>query len=683
MSADPCWLRWDSIVDQAGRAELLPLCRRVALWGAGPVMETALAETCRGLRALLGPEAELRPAGRQAPTLVIATCEEARSRLPSTEAQRLERVASEGFLVRQAMLGGSAALLVCGGSAAGTLYGVYRLLARAALEQSMPGSAVVDQPQGPLRMVSHWDNADGSVERGYAGRSIFFRDGKVLRDLSRATGYARMLASLGINSLCINNVNVHAAESRFISAPALGDVARLAAALRPWGLRLFLSVNFAAPLTDGGLATADPLDSGVRRWWERRASEIYRRIPDFGGFMVKADSEGRPGPFAYGRSHAEGANMLAAALAPHGGSVLWRCFVYNSQQDWRDRRTDRARAAYDAFKPLDGQFADNVVLQVKNGPMDFQVREPVSPLFGAMPRTNLALELQVTQEYTGQQRHLCCLVPQWKEYLDFDTGSGPGATLGRVATGQASGRPLGGMVGVSNVGDDPWWTGHILAQANLYGFGRLAWDPDLSGARIVDEWTRLTFGRDRRVREVVTGLLQGSWGTYESYTAPLGVGWMVNPGHHYGPNVDGYEYSRWGTYHLADSRGIGVDRSVASGSGFAGQYPPPAAARYESTAQCPDELLLFFHHVPYTHVLHSGKTVIQHIYDSHFDGAEKAAEQVEVWRGLRGLVDDERWKSVLSRLEEQREHAKEWRDVINSYFWRKSGMPDARGRAIP
>ncbi len=395
----------------------------------------------------------------------------------------------------------------------------------------------------------------------------------------------------------------------------------------------------------------------------------YAAIPDFGGYLVKADSEGQPGPFAYGRSHADGANMLAAALAPYGGTVRWRAFVYDHRQDWRDRSTDRARAAYDHFVPLDEEFAANAVLQVKHGPMDFQVREPVSPLLGAMPGTRLAVEVQATQEYTGQQRHVCWLGPMWGEALRF-------RPEGTAPTGGLS----DGLVAVSNAGDDPFWTGHPLAQSNLYTFGRLAWDPGADPLAILDDWIGLTFGPGPAAG--VRAVLEGSWRTYEKYTAPLGVGFMVQPGHHYGPSVDGYEYSPWGTYHFADRDGVGVDRSVATGTGYAGQYAKPWAEVYESLATCPDELLLFFHHVPYGHVLHSGRTVIQHIYDTHFEGVTEVEEASEVWASLRELMNAGRHARVTERFAEQLRGAREWRDQINSYFLRKSGVPDGRGRDL-
>lgn len=370
-------------------------------------------------------------------------------------------------------------------------------------------------------------------------------------------------------------------------------------------------------------------------------------------------------------------------MKPFGGIVIWRCFVYDCKQDWRDRKTDRARAAYDHFKPLDGRFMENVILQIKNGPMDFQVREPISPLLGAMSSTNQVLEFQIAQEYTGQQRHVFYLIPHWKEILDFETYTkGEGSTIKRIASGTVHGNQLAGIAAVSNIGNDINWTGHLLAQANLYGYGRLVWNPDMTSEDIADDWIKLTFGDNENIIRVIKNVLLNSPAIYESYTAPLGVGFMVTPHTHYGPDVDGYEYSKWGTYHYADWQGIGVDRTVATGTGYTSQYNTPNFERYESLADCPDELLLFFHHVPYTHVLHSGKTVIQHIYDTHFEGVEKAQQLVTLWYSLAGTMDEVLHKQVAKRIEEQAEHAKEWRDRINTYFYRKSGIADQAGRLI-
>jgi len=588
---------------------------------------------------------------------------------------------AEGFAIKSDSASGI--LAIGAEQPAGVLYGVFHLIRLIAAGASLDGLDIVDRPVNGIRMINQWDNIDGSIERGYAGQSIFYKNNEIVSDMSRIEDYARLLASTGINAISINNVNVHKYETMFVTERFLPEITRIAGILRRYAIKLFLSVNFASPIEVGGLTTADPLDEGVREWWKAKTAEIYKSIPDFGGYLVKADSENRPGPFSYGRDHADGSNMLAEALKPYGGLVIWRCFVYNCKQDWRDRSTDRARAAYDHFKPLDGRFMDNVILQIKNGPMDFQVREPVSPLFGALEHTNSMMEFQIAQEYTGQARHMCYLVPQWKQVLDFDThAKGEGSYVKRVVDGTIHGNKYNGFAAVSNIGDSNNWTSHPMSQANLYGYGRLAWNPELSAEEIALEWTQLTFGSDERVIRTVVGMLLDSWSIYESYTAPLGVGWMVNPDHHYGPNVDGYEYSKWGTYHFADCHGIGVDRTVETGTGYSHQYMGPNASKFNTLETCPDELLLFFHHVPYTHVLHSGKTVIQHIYDTHFEGVDRAATLLERWNSLEGLIEPETFRVGVDKLAEQAEHSKEWRDMINTYFFRKSGINDDKGRKI-
>ncbi|MFF0011747.1 alpha-glucuronidase [Streptomyces sp. NPDC005374] len=638
---DPAWLP-----DRAFR----PIgTRRTLIRGSGPLVDTVRGEVAQACARFGGAVV------RTDPELVLDLTVD-----DGSEAFTYDRRA------------GCTTVTASGG--AGLLYGFFHVVRLG--EAAFLGEArrELHRPELGLRMLDHWDNVAvhpvmGQVERGYAGGSLFWEDGRARGDLDRVRAYGRLLAACGINAVAVNNVNVHAAEARLLT-DRLPEVADIAGALRPYGIRTHLSVTFAAPVVLGGLETADPLDAEVREWWGGVTARVYSEIPDFGGFVVKADSEGQPGPIAYGRTHADGANILAAALEPHGGTVHWRAFVYDHRQDWRDRSTDRARAAYDHFVPLDGEFADNAVLQVKHGPMDFQVREPVSPLIGAMPRTRLAVELQVTQEYTGQQRHVCWLGPMWSEVLRFGIdGESPVGASAR-----------GGLVAVSNVGDDRFWTGHPLAQANLYTFGRLAWDPAADPHGVLDEWIGLTFGDGPAAG--VRAVLAGSWRTYEKYTAPLGVGFMVQPGHHYGPSVDGYEYSPWGTYHFADRDGVGVDRSVASGTGYAGQYTKPWAEVYESRETCPDELLLFFHHVSYGHMLKSGKTVIQHIYDTHFEGVEEVEAAREVWASMAELVDPALHARVTERFEEQLRSAREWRDQVNSYFFRKSGVPDERGRRI-
>ena len=593
-------------------------------------------------------------------------------------------IKDEGYAIKDT----DDALYVVGIQDKGVLYGMFHLLRLLAQKSELVGIEIVENPYNDVRMLNHWDNMDekdfmGSVERGYAGNSIFFENCKIVKDKSRIKDYSRLLASIGINSISINNVNVHALESKLITEEFLPELSEIAEIFRKYGITLFLSINYASPITLGGMATSDPLNEEVKEWWKKQFAQVYSFIPDFGGVVVKADSEGRPGPFTYGATHADGANMLAEALAPYDGLVFWRCFVYDHQQDWRDRKTDRARAAYDHFMPLDGTFLDNVVLQIKNGPIDFQVREPLSPLLGGMRQTNQIMEFQVTQEYLGHSKDVCFLIPQWKEYFDFDTyASGSGSTIDKIANGSFYGRQHGGVVAVANIGNDENWTGHKLAQSNFYGYGRLIWNPSLTAEEIATEWIKLTFGDDNKVLEVVKRILLDSWSTYEKYTAPLSVGFMVAPHLHYGVNIDGYEYSKWGTYHFADCHGIGVDRTKTTGTGYTEQYFEPNATLYEDIKTCPDELLLFFHFVPYTHILQSGKTLIQHIYDTHFEGVEDVENFIKKWTEIEGLIDAKSFENVSERLQLQLNNAKEWRDQINTYFYRKSGISDARDRKI-
>lgn len=656
--------------------------RHVAATGRDEILRTAINELVQGLEGITGQSVTMNDkTGTATPCILLGTfgsSEDIDDAIHPDVARTV--TAPEGYTIQTDRLTGNIA--IGAQTTAGLLYGVFHLLRIMGTGGAVDQLNIVENPVNSLRMINQWDNMDGSVERGYAGSSIFYEDNRITDDSKRIQDYARLLASSGINAIVINNVNVHRVESRLLSE-FLPDVAQLATIFRQYAIKLFLSINYASTMEIGGLSTADPLDPSVREWWREAASKVYAVIPDFGGFLVKADSEHRPGPFTYGRDHADGANMLAEALKPYGGIVIWRCFVYNCKQDWRDRTTDRARAAYDHFKPLDGRFMDNVILQIKNGPIDFQVREPVSPLIGAMPQTNQMIEFQIAQEYTGQQRHVCYLVPQWKEVLNFDTHlEGKETPVKRIVDGSVHGNPYSGFAAVSNIGSDTNWTGHLLAQANLYGYGRLAWNPEMSAEEIAKQWITLTFGNREPLFQTISRILMESWEIYESYTAPLGVGFMVNPDHHYGPNVEGYEYSPWGTYHFADNHGIGVDRTTATGTGYTSQYADPNKELYESLASCPDELLLFFHHVPYTHVLHSGKTVIQHIYDTHFEGAERAGQLLTDWELVKDQVDEQAHRQVADRLAEQAEHAKEWRDRINTYFFRRSGIADERGRTI-
>jgi alpha-glucuronidase len=691
------WLRHAPLEQKTAKNyERLP--SQVVALGDSDVLKSAQDELTRGARQMLGRTLSVSIGG--SPTenaIVLGTLTEVHKLDAGLHPPR--ELTGDAYWLKSSRIGKHKRLVITAATDRGVLYGVFALLSKIARLENIAALDEVQQPHVPLRWVDQWDNLDGSIERGYGGRSIFFADGKVRDDLTRAGQYARLLASIGINGCAINNVNAnpHVLDDAFIS-----QIRRIADVFRPWGVQLALSVDLSSPKALGDLDTFDPLDPRVAEWWRKKTDEIYRQIPDFGGFVVKADSEGRSGPSAYNRTQADAANVIARALKPHGGVVFYRAFVYNHHLDWRDLKNDRAKAAYDYFHPLDGAFDDNAIVQIKNGPIDFQVREPVSPLLAGLRRTNEAIELQITQEYTGQQRQLCFLVPMWREVLNFDMhvadsqaasqNNDNSSTVADLVSGSVFHRPTGGVVGVANVGMDATWLGNPLAMANLYGFGRLAWQADLSAETIIDEWTRLTFGNDPAVVRVISALQLGSWRVYENYTGPLGVGTLTNiTGNHYDPAPESSERNGWGQWHRADREGIGMDRTIATGTGFIGQYPPAVQKLYESLTACPDNLLLFFHHVPYTYVLHSGKTVVQYIYDSHYEGAENAHDFVAQWKTLQtqvdqrhmddqGHLDNERYESVLALLQYQAQEAIVWRDTICNWIYQLSGIPDQKGR---
>ncbi|MCJ7841325.1 alpha-glucuronidase [Lederbergia sp. NSJ-179] len=678
-----CWLQYERIKDSIWYDRYVSLCQNIAIIGDSSILHSALQELRKGLQSMFDKEPAIYDYESKKTSIIIGTYKHIHLQDYGLDKDAFEKMNEESYLIKAITNEEKESLLLIGKSDKGVLYATHHFLRLIQLRESLEQLDINESPKNQLRMLNQWDNMDASVERGYSGHSIFYENNQITQNLDRIKDYARLLSSVGINAISINNVNVWKVETKLITSEFLPDVAKIADIFRAYGIKIFLSINFASPIEIGQLTTADPLDPEVKKWWKEKAEEIYEYIPDFGGFVVKADSEHRPGPFSYNRDHADGANLLAQALDPFGGIVVWRCFVYNCLQDWRDRSTDRARAAYDHFKLLDGKFLDNVILQVKNGPMDFQVREPVSPLFGALEKTNQMMEFQVAQEYTGQQKDLCFLVPLWKEVLEFDTyARGKGSTVKKIVDGSLYNYTFSGICAVSNIGNDMNWTGHTLAQANLFGYGRLIWNPDLESEEIADEWIRSTFGHNPFVVKQIKQMLLDSWSIYENYTAPLGVGWMVNPGHHYGPNIDGYEYSVWGTYHFADRDGVGVDRTLETGTGYAGQYFSPNKEMYNALETCPDELLLFFHHVPYTYELKSGETVIQHIYNTHFKGVEQVKELIEKWTELQGKVDEVRFLNVLERLNLQLDNAEEWRDQINTYFYRKSGIMDEKNRMI-
>ncbi|MGI4756478.1 MAG: alpha-glucuronidase family glycosyl hydrolase [Janthinobacterium lividum] len=678
------WLRYARLKNPA-QYRVLP--SRIVVIGDAPQALSAATELQRGLSGMLGrsftvmhlAEGAIEPRGY----IVI--------RPAATSAQQigLNRwdVRDDTYRITTQRLGGSHQVRILGSTPRAELYGVFHLLQVVAAAQPLP-SDETQTPSAPLRWTDEWDNFDGTVERGFAGPSIFFNDRHVRTDLSRAGDYARLLASIGINGCNINNVN---ADLQTLSSDNLREIARVATRFRPWGVRLALSVNVTSPQVVGGLHTFDPLDPAVAEWWRQKVDEIYQLIPDFAGFTVKADSEGQKGPSQYGRSPADAANVLANALKPHGGAVLYRGFVYNNHLDWNDLKADRARAGVDNFSRYDATFESNVVVQIKEGPIDFQAREAVSPLFSALRKSNAAIEVQVSQEYTGQQRHLIFLPSMWKCVLDTDMRV-PGADgkprptpIKSIVTGRAfpnadGSQRLSGFVAVTNVGMEANWMHHPMAMANLYGFGRLAWNPDTPLAEMEETWTRLTWGDDPAVVRTIDKMLAGSWEVYEGYTGPNGMGTLTNiTGPHYGPGIESAERNGWGQWFRADKHGIGMDRTAA-GTGYIQQYPPELAAKYESLATTPDELLLFFHHVPYDYRLRNGKTLVQSIYDTHYEAARAAGNYVSEWMALKGQIDDQRYEQVLDLLNYQAGHAIVWRDAINMWFMKMSGIADARGR---
>ena len=672
-SGYPAWLRYAPVDNSAGRS--LPAVLVTA--GSSPVLSSARNEILRGVRGMLGRTLRLETALPAESAILAGPIDDLRKLAPQLIPDAA--LAPDSFWLRTSRQGNTRYLVIAGGNDRGVLYGAFALLRKLATGESIAELDDKQTPYAPVRWVNQWDNLDGSIERGYGGRSVFWDNGHVRDDMSRVSDYGRLLASIGVNGCSISNVN---ADPRVLSPEFLPQIAKIAGALRPWGVRIAVSIDFGSPQSLGKLDTFDPLDPKVASWWQQTIDRLYSGVPDLGGIVIKADSEGRVGPSAYKRTHADAANVVARALAPHGGLVFYRGFVYDHHMDWNNPKLDRARAADDNFRALDGAFDANVIVQIKHGPIDFQVREPVSPLFGTLEKTNEAIELQITQEYFGQARYLVYLVPYWKAALDFDLHAANTPTpVKALAAGKIFHRPGGGFVGVANIGLDENWAGNHHSMANLYGFGRLAWDPDLSAKRIIEEWTKMTFGSDPKLLETVTAMNLASWRVFENYTGPLGLQTLTDiVGNHYGVAVEASERNGWGQWHRAGEKGVGMDRTVATGTGYTGQYRPAVASLYESLAACPDELLLFFHHVPYTYKLHSGKTVIQSLYDSHYQGADAVAGWVEQWKSLAGRIDEHRYQDVLAQLEYQAGQAVVWRDAVNNWFHRASGIADSQGR---
>lgn len=567
---------------------------------------------------------------------------------------------------------------IIGQNQRGALYGTFEYLSMLA-RGNFSKVSYVSNPSAPVRWTNEWDNMDGSIERGYGGLSFFFANASVLSDLTRATEYARLLASIKINGLILTNVN---ADPITLKPENIKGLGRIGDVMRPYGIQIGIALYFASPQTLGGLPTFDPLDESVISWWQNVTAEIYSAVPDFGGYLVKANSEGQPGPLTYNRTLAQGANMFADALKPYGGIVMFRAFVYSllNISDWK---ADRAVAAYEAFQGLDGAFKDNVIVQIKAGPLDFQVREPASPLFGYLRNTNVAIELPVTQEYLGQQSHTVYLPPLWKFVLDTDLRvDNESSRVSDIVGGRRFKRQLGGFAGVANAGSNATWMGSHMAISNLYAFGRIAWNPDEDPETIVRDWSHLTFGLNPDVTDVITHIHMESWPAYLNYSSGnTGLPTLTDvTNNHFGPNIRSQDNNGYGIWTRSDSFSIGMDRTVKNGTGFAGQYPPEVAVQYENIDTTPMELMLWFHHLNYTHTLPNGQTVIQYMYDTHYNGAEVAQTFPSMWEGLEREIDQQRFHEVLHQLTFQAGHAIAWRDSIVDYYHNLTQIPDEKGR---
>ncbi|MBB4128457.1 alpha-glucuronidase [Xanthomonas translucens] len=668
------WLRYQPLA-QAQAAPWRAAATQLVADAETPMQRAARDELRRGLGGLLGAEPPLAASADRAGAIVLGT-----PATPAIARLRLDTrgLGEEGYLIRSVVVDGRPLTVIVGGGERGALYAAFRFLRLLQTGQAPAPLALRDAPRVKLRVLDHWDNLDGVVERGYAGASIW--DWQKLPGYvdPRYTDYARANASIGINGAVLNNVNANAVS---LTAAYLDKTAALAAALRPYGIRVYLSARFSAPIEIGGLRSADPLDPAVQRWWKAKADEIYARIPDFGGFLVKANSEGQPGPQDYGRTHADGANMLADALAPHGGVVMWRAFVYSHEQP-----DDRAKQAYSEFVPLDGKFRDNVVVQVKNGAIDFQPREPFHPLFGAMPKTPLMLEFQITKEYLGFATHLVYLGTLYQETLQADTHRGKRATVARVVEGTLDGHALSGIAGVANVGADRNWCGSVFDQANWYAFGRLAWDPQGDAQAIAEDWVRMTFGNDPALVAPVVGMMMASHEAAVDYMTPLGLHHLMGRGHHYGPAPwdAGSARPDWDPvyYHRADRNGIGFDRS-ATGSNAVAQYAPPLARRFGDVRTVPEHYLLWFHHVPWDHRMASGQPLWNALIGRYDHGVAEVARMRATWSGLAPYVDAQRYRQVADFLAIQQQEAQWWRDASIAYWQQVSGRALPPGTAPP
>ncbi len=663
------WLRYRQVEDAARLAqyrEALPQC---FVPGEGSTFTLIKSELARALPGLLGQPTPLLSSRPGGPALVAGTFADMAVLGIDLPPDQCVVLGNEGFLIRSLAVDGYPWIVIAGSAAPAVLTGAFHFLRLLQMHQDIHALNVASRPRIMRRIHGHWDNLNGSIERGYAGRSLWNWSALPGTIDSRYHDYARACASIGLNGVCLNNVN---AQVETLTQPYLVKIAALADVFRPYGIRVYLSPVFSAPIRLGGLPTGDPRKSSVAAWWKAKVNEIYDLIPDFGGFQVKANSEGQPGPQDYGANHADGANMLADALAPRGGVLLWRAFVYDVTVD-----ADRAKCAYKEFVPLDGKFRPNVSVEAKNGPIDFQPREPFHPLFGAMKHTPLTLELQVTQEYLGQSLHLVYLGGMWKEILDSDTyAEGSGSTVARVVDGSIYPHEFSSILGIANVGSDRNWCGHHFSQANWYAYGRLAWDHQLSAETIADEWIRMTWSNDPKVVSTLKDLMIGSWPACIDYMTPLGLHHIMQEGHHYGPDpgFDSAPREDWNCtyYHRADRAGLGFDRS-SRGSNAVEQYYSPLREQFDDLATCPEKFLLWFHHVPWNYWMRSGQTLWEALQQHYTAGVEFVERMDAIWQSLRPAIDAQRHEHVSQLLEQQKTNAHLWHDVCLKYFGQFAG----------
>jgi len=668
------WLRYD-LLPEAAAKRYRGKIKSAVVPGDSATSAAIRSELTSALAGLLGNAPTVTATPMSNETLLVGTPSNSSLIKSLRWENELSKLGAEGYLIRSTKIGSNAAIVVASQTDTGALYGTFHFLRLMQTLQPIVNLNVSESPRLQLRVLDHWDNLDGSVERGYAGHSLWNWNALPNTVDPQLRDYARANASIGINGSVLNNVN---ANSQILTAEYLKKVAAIASVFRPYGLRVYLSARFSAPIDIGGLKTADPLDAEVAAWWKKKADEIYMLIPDFGGFVVKANSEGQPGPRTYNRTHADGANMLAAAVAPHQGVIMWRAFVYDMKPGY-----DRAGAAYENLQPFDGKFEPNVLLQVKNGPIDFQPREPFHPLFGAMPKTQLMPEFQITQEYLGFSNHLVFLAPMWHEFFAADTyAEGRGSTVARVVDGSLYKQRLTGIAGVANTGSDRNWTGHHFLQANWFAFGRLAWNPDLASKDVAQNWVAMTFTHDPKTVETLTRIMVESREAVVDYMTPLGLHHIMWGNHHYGPAPWWNSFPRddWNPvyYHRADEKGIGFDRT-ASGSNTVAQYHPEVRALFANIDTCPEEFLLWFHHVPWDHRMKSGRTLWDELALHYQRGVEWVRLTRKKWEAVASQIDPERYAGVSRKLELQERDAVWWRDACLLYFQSFSKRPLPEG----